>query len=199
MERITNLEGLQLLGKLLEEDIVDLLVHVHTRTSTARLTMIESATNHGNASQIPLRRKKEERRHAKERRQTHPIPKAAHETAVSRSASSQIMAGPFPPNSSVTFFKFELAALFKMCLPTSVLPVNATLSIPMCALIAAPAVLPNPVRMFTTPGGKPASWMSEAMRRAVRGVHSEGLNTMVLPVARAGAIFQASISICVGS
>lgn len=32
--------------------------------------------------------------------------------------------------------------------------------------------------------------MSEAIRRAVRGVNSDGLKTMVLPQARAGPIFQ---------
>lgn len=39
--------------------------------------------------------------------------------------------------------------------PTSVDPVNATLSTSMCLTIAAPAVGPIPVKMFTTPSGKP--------------------------------------------
>lgn len=39
---------------------------------------------------------------------------------------------------------------------TSVDPVNATLSMPMCDAIAAPAVGPNPGTILTTPGGKPA-------------------------------------------
>lgn len=39
---------------------------------------------------------------------------------------------------------------------TSVDPVNATLSMPMCDAIAAPAVGPNPGKILTTPGGKPA-------------------------------------------
>lgn len=39
---------------------------------------------------------------------------------------------------------------------TSVEPVNATLSMLMWLAMAAPAVGPNPGRMFTTPGGKPA-------------------------------------------
>ena len=42
-------------------------------------------------------------------------------------------------------------------------------------------------------GGKPASMTREHMRSAVRGVNSEGLSTIVLPVARAGPNFHASI------
>lgn len=37
--------------------------------------------------------------------------------------------------------------------------------------------------------------MSSATRSAVRGVHSDGLNTIVFPVARAGASFHESIQI----
>jgi hypothetical protein len=48
--------------------------------------------------------------------------------------------------------------------------------------------------MFTTPGGRPASWHSSAKRSAVSDVNSAGLSTTVFPVAIAGAIFQASIS-----
>ena len=39
---------------------------------------------------------------------------------------------------------------------TSVDPVKATLSMPMCEAIAAPAVGPNPGKILTTPGGNPA-------------------------------------------
>jgi len=48
--------------------------------------------------------------------------------------------------------------------------------------------------MFTTPGGRSACWQMSAKRSAVSGVVSAGLSTTVLPAARAGAIFQASIS-----
>ena len=54
---------------------------------------------------------------------------------------------------------------------------------------------PAPVMTLRTPGGRPASAASEAKINAVSGVVSAGLRTTVLPVARAGAIFQASIII----
>jgi hypothetical protein len=49
--------------------------------------------------------------------------------------------------------------------------------------------------MFTTPGGRSACWQTSANSSAVSGVVSAGLRTTVLPVARAGATFHASISI----
>ena len=48
--------------------------------------------------------------------------------------------------------------------------------------------------MFTTPGGSSACWQISANTSAVNGVVSAGFSTTVLPVASAGAIFQASIS-----
>ncbi len=48
--------------------------------------------------------------------------------------------------------------------------------------------------MFTTPGGRSASWITCASRSAVSGVVSAGLSTTVFPVASAGAIFHAAIS-----
>jgi hypothetical protein len=80
-----------------------------------------------------------------------------------------------------------------MRLPTSVLPVNATLLTSACCASAAP-VSPAPVMMFTTPGGSSASSMIFARRSAVSGVVSAGLCTTVLPHAMAGAIFQAAMS-----
>ena len=78
-------------------------------------------------------------------------------------------------------------------MPTSVDPVNAILSTPGCATRACP-VAPSPVRMFTVPGGRPASAMTSASSSAVSGVVSAGLSTHVLPAASAGASFQAAIS-----
>ena len=52
---------------------------------------------------------------------------AAPAIAASMSASGKIIVGDFPPSSSETFFKFPEAA-FVIILPTSVDPVNATLS-----------------------------------------------------------------------
>src|SRR5262249_3812784 len=70
------------------------------------------------------------------------------------SASSNTMFGLLPPSSSETFFKFPAAAA-TISLPTSVEPVNAILSTPLCAASAAPAVSPSPVTTFTTPSGRP--------------------------------------------
>ncbi len=55
-------------------------------------------------------------------------------------------------------------------------------------------MLPAPVTILTTPGGRPDSSMISASFKAVNGVVSAGFNTTVLPVARAGAIFQAAIN-----
>lgn len=128
-----------------------------------------------------------------EERETHAMPNAAHLTAASRLLSSRMSVGLFPPNSNVTFFKLLPAAALRICRPTSVEPVNATLPMPIWPLIAAPATLPSPVTTLTTPGGNPACAISSAMRMAVRGVHSDGLKTIVFPVASAGPSFQESI------
>ncbi len=60
-----------------------------------------------------------------------------------RSASSNTTLGDLPPSSSETFFRFPAAAC-KISLPTSVDPVNATLSTSGCDDSAAPAVSPYP-------------------------------------------------------
>ena len=80
-----------------------------------------------------------------------------------------------------------------MIFPTSVDPVNAILLMPGWLTINAP-VEPSPVTIFTTPAGNPACSHTSAKSRAVSEVVSAGLRTTVFPVARAGAIFQASIS-----
>ncbi len=77
--------------------------------------------------------------------------------------------------------------------PTSVEPVNATLSMPGWVTRARP-VAPAPVTMLTTPGGRSACWQISANSSAVSGVVSAGFSTTVLPQASAGAIFHASIS-----
>ena len=104
-----------------------------------------------------------------------------------------MIAGDFPPSSSDTFFKFPAAAR-TISLPTSVEPVNATLSTSGCAASAAPAVSPKPVSTFTTPGGTPASRMISPRCNAVSGVCSAAFRTMVQPAASAGAIFHAAIN-----
>ena len=102
------------------------------------------------------------------------------------------MFAPLPPSSIVAFLL--VPAIERMIRrPTSVLPVKATLSTPGWPTIVAP-VLPAPLTMLTTPGGRSSSCSSSQKSMAVSGVVSAGLSTTVLPVARAGAIFHASIS-----
>jgi hypothetical protein len=118
------------------------------------------------------------------------IPWDAQSTALSKSASENMIVGPLPPSSSVTGFKLLRAAASMIRRPTSVEPVKAILSTSMCEESAAPMVPPGPFTMLTTPGGKPTLAMSFAMYRAVSGVNSDGFSTTVFPVASAGAIFQ---------
>ena len=113
-------------------------------------------------------------------------------TTLSRSASSKTMNGDLPPSSSETFFPVPAVARL-MILPTSVEPVNAIFCTPGWFTKAAP-VAPAPVMMLTTPLGKPACWQISANNRAVREVNSAGFSTTVFPIARAGAIFQESMS-----
>lgn len=110
------------------------------------------------------------------------------------SASLKTMLGDLPPSSRVTFFRLEEAAAFMIWRPTRVDPVKAILSTSMCEERAAPAILPKPEIMLRTPGRKPASLTKLANTSADSGVCSALLRMTVLPVARAGEIFQANIN-----
>jgi len=74
-------------------------------------------------------------------------------------------------------------------------PVKATLSMPGCFTMAAPAVGPKPGTTLMTPSGTPAFCASRASRRDVSGVCSAGFITIVQPAASAGPHFQATITI----
>ena len=102
------------------------------------------------------------------------------------------MKGDLPPSSSVRPLPWPAVAS-RILRPTSVEPVKATLSTQSWATSAAPTA-PSPVTMLTTPLGRPACRQMSANSSAVREVHSAGFSTTVLPMASAGAIFQASIS-----
>ena len=65
--------------------------------------------------------------------------------------------------------------------PTSVDPVNATLLTSGWLTIAAPAVGPKPGITFTTPSGKPASFVNAATYSPVNGVCSASFITIVHP------------------
>ncbi len=119
------------------------------------------------------------------------IPLTIPSIAWSSAESSKTMFAALPPSSSVSG-TFRPASSRWIALPTSVEPVNATLSIPRWRTSAAP-VVPSPVRMLTTPAGTPAWRHTSAKSRAVSGVVSAGLSTTALPQASAGATFHASI------
>ncbi len=120
------------------------------------------------------------------------MPLTMPSTAWSSGASSKTMLAALPPSSRVTFLSLPATAR-AIALPTSVDPVKATLSTSGCDTMARP-VSPAPVTMLTTPGGRSACWQISAKSSAVSGVVSAGFSTTVLPQARAGAIFHASIS-----
>ncbi len=112
--------------------------------------------------------------------------------AWSSGASSKTMLAALPPSSSVSFL-CDPATARAIILPTAVEPVKATLLTSGWRTSSMP-ISPGPVMMFTTPGGRSAWRTTSANRYAVSGVVEAGLRTTVFPAARAGAIFQASIS-----
>jgi hypothetical protein len=77
--------------------------------------------------------------------------------------------------------------------PARVLPVIDTIAGIGCEVSAAP-VSRSPQMTLNTPGGR-ISANRRAMCTALAGVVSDGLSTMVLPAASAGANFQTAIII----
>ncbi len=63
-----------------------------------------------------------------------------------------------------------------------------------CATSGSPASAPNPVTTLITPGGNPASANRSTNSSMEAEVNSDGLTTMVLPAASAGAIFHVASS-----
>ncbi|MBS1172935.1 MAG: Uncharacterized protein H6R12_1765 [Proteobacteria bacterium] len=111
-------------------------------------------------------------------------------TAACSGAPSRMMFGDFPPSSSATFFTVSAAALSTR-IPARVEPVKETMSMPGCAASAAPTVGPSPWTRLKTPLGTPASCRISAKMCPENGAISDGLSTMVQPVASAGATLQA--------
>ena len=100
------------------------------------------------------------------------------------------MNGSFPPISRLTraIRSRHAAATF---LPVSTDPVNAMASTRSSADRAAPTS-PAPAMMLTTPAGSESK--HDPIARVESGVTSEGLQTVVLPAASAGASFHARSS-----
>ena len=107
-------------------------------------------------------------------------------TARSRSASSRITFGDFPPSSSVTGLTL-CAASSETRRPARVEPVNETMSVSGCDTIASPTTGPVPDTRLKTPAGSPTSSMISASTKAFSGTTSLGLSTTVQPAASAGA------------
>jgi len=76
--------------------------------------------------------------------------------------------------------------------PLSTEPVSDTSRTSRWRTSPAPTGSPSPVITFRTPGGS-TSAASPPSRNAVSGVSSDGLSTIVLPIASAGPIFQIAI------
>mmetsp|Transcript_20157 Transcript_20157/g.71283 ORF Transcript_20157/g.71283 Transcript_20157/m.71283 type:complete len:269 (+) Transcript_20157:554-1360(+) len=106
----------------------------------------------------------------------------------SKSQSAKTMVGFLPPSSSDSFLNMG-AAVRATWRPVTVPPVKEIIRMSSCATMAAPTSAPSPCTTLSTPGGRPTSVAISASTQAVRGVSSEGLATMVLPIARHGATF----------
>ena len=98
-----------------------------------------------------------------------------------------------PPSSKVTRLRVRAARAITSR-PTSVEPVKATLATSGWSTSRAPTTGPVPTTTWSTPSGIPAARANSANRRAVSGVISAGLTTMVLPVAKAGPIFHEAMA-----
>src|SRR5438067_1026652 len=120
-------------------------------------------------------------------------PQSAPSIARSRFASSSTIMGFLPPSSSEQCLKL-LAAVVPMVLPTALDPVNEIARTSGCSSIGAPASAPNPVTMFTTPFGTPASASTRTKLNVESGVSCAGLITQVLPQTKAGNSFHDGIA-----
>ena len=121
------------------------------------------------------------------------MPLTMPSTAWSIGASSKTMLAPLPPSSSVTFLSRARDRAGDRLADGGGAGEGHLVDVRG----ARPARRPSrrtPVRMLTTPLGRPAWRQMSAKKSAESGVVSAGLSTTVLPVASAGAIFQASIS-----
>ena len=112
--------------------------------------------------------------------------------AFSGSASSNTMTGALPPSSRCTRFS-PAAAAAATSLPARTLPVIDTICGTGCETSARP-VSRSPQITLNTPGGRNSAIVS-AISSVETGVVSDGLSTIVLPAARAGAHFQTAIII----
>ncbi len=100
------------------------------------------------------------------------------------------MNGSLPPISRL-MRAIRSAQAAAIRLPVATEPVNATQSTPSSWTIRAPTS-PAPASRLTTPSGRCSKQGASA--RVEHGVSSDGLQTVALPAASAGASFQDSSS-----
>ena len=100
------------------------------------------------------------------------------------------MLGLLPPSSWVTRLTVG-AAFLATSMPARVEPVNDTMSMSGWLDSAAPTPGPSPWTRLNTPAGTPAASMISVKICAEYGATSEGLSTIVQPVASAGNTLQA--------
>jgi hypothetical protein len=115
--------------------------------------------------------------------------------AASRSASSKIRNGAFPPSSIETFSTLSADCAISLR-PTSVEPVKESLRSRGSEITGSATELDDElVMMFRTPPGRPTSSSSCASANAERGVSFAGFQTIVQPAAMAGPIFRVPIAV----
>jgi len=113
-------------------------------------------------------------------------------TTASTLASSSTTTGALPPSSRCTRASVSAAAR-AIALPVPTEPVSDTIRIAGWVTSDVPTGSPWPVTTLNTPAGRTSS-ASSARRIVVSGVSSDGLSTIALPAASAGAIFQIAIA-----
>ena len=99
-----------------------------------------------------------------------------------------MMKGALPPSSSDTRL-IPVEAADMTLEPVALEPVRLSTRMEGCDESIGPRTDPMPGTIWITPSGSPASRMSGAIARAMRGVSSEGFQTAVQPAASAAAIF----------
>ena len=148
VERIADLERLDLLDQRVHELVVDVLVDEQPGARGAGLALPGEAHGQQHAGRGGV-------------------------DVLGVAASGNTMFGLLPPSSSDTWAS-RSPATSPTWRPTSVEPVNETLSTPGCVNSASPTVRPGPVSTLSTPGGRNSLTIS-AIRRIVSGASSAAL------------------------
>ena len=105
--------------------------------------------------------------------------------ACSMLASPNTIIGPLPPSSSITCLPAARRATDP---PVAVEPTKPTPSTSGWPATSSPTSAPGPVTRLTAPGGRSASAMHSMSATEITLVEDAGVQTTVLPPARAGAI-----------